>query len=221
MSLAIFDLDNTLIAGDSDYLWGQFLVKMGVVEGRLYEEANKRFYNDYLRGTLDIHAFLRFSLKPLAEHTREELMRWREQFVEREIRPILLPAARALLDDHRKRGHALLIITATNRFITEPIAHLLGIEELLASEPETENGQYTGRVVGIPTYREGKIAALEQWLNERGLDLRESWFYSDSHNDIPLMERVTHPVAVDADDALKAYAREKGWPQLSLRGKPS
>jgi len=215
--LAIFDLDNTLIAGDSDYLWGQFLVKKGLVDGPRYEEANKRFYEEYLSGTLDIYAFLEFSLKPLAEHPTKELLRWREQFIAQEIRPILLPAAQALVAKHRDRGDALLIITATNRFVTEPIARLLGVDELLASEPETVNGRYTGGIVGIPTYREGKIAALEQWLGKHRLGLAESWFYSDSHNDIPLLERVTHPVAVDADDALAAYAREKGWPQLSLR----
>ncbi len=217
MSLAIFDLDNTLIAVDSDYLWGQYLVERGVVDAEHYQQANERFYQDYKNGTLDIMAFLRFSLKPLSEHPLATLHAWRECFVEEKIRPILLQPAFALLDRHRQAGDTLLIITATNRFVTEPIAALLGVEHLLATEPELRDGRYTGRVAGIPCFQEGKVTHLEHWLDQTGHDLAGSFFYSDSHNDLPLLERVTHPVAVDADPALSQVAQERGWQHISLR----
>jgi HAD superfamily hydrolase (TIGR01490 family) len=217
VSLAIFDLDNTLIAGDSDYLWGQFLVDSGVVDRAFYEAANARFYEDYKSGYLDIVEFLEFALSPLAAHNPATLYRWREAFVEAKILPILLPAARALIEKHRTMGDIPLIITATNGFVTEPIAKLYGIEHLIATMPEFADGRYTGRFVGTPCFRDGKVARLEEWLAEQHHDLSGSWFYSDSHNDLPLLSRVTHPVAVDPDDTLALHAKEKGWPIITLR----
>ena len=217
MGLAIFDLDNTLLNGDSDYLWGRFLVERGIVDGPRYERENLRFYKEYQAGTLDIFDFLRFALRPLAENAPEDLHAWREDFMAEKIRPIMLPAARALLDSHRERGHTLMIITATNRFVTGPIAAELGVENLLATEPAREGERYTGEVAGIPCFREGKVQRLEHWLTDRGMDLGESWFYSDSHNDLPLLERVSHPVAVDPDAMLESHARDAGWPVISLR----
>ena len=217
MTLAIFDLDNTLLGGDSDYLWGRFLVERGLVDGEAYERENQRFYDEYRAGTLDIHEFLAFALRPLTEHSLAELLAWRERFLEEKIQPILLPKAVELLERHRTDGDTLLIITATNRFITAPIAERLGVSQLLATEPEFADGRYTGRSAGIPCFQHGKVERLDQWLEETGHDLAESWFYSDSHNDLPLLGRVTHPVAVDPDTALAQHARERGWPIISLR----
>ncbi|CAL1239208.1 HAD family hydrolase [Candidatus Methylocalor cossyra] len=217
MSLAIFDLDNTLLNGDSDYLWGQFLVEQGIVDGAVFMEANARFYEDYRNGCLDIARFLEFALRPLAEHEPEVLLRWRASFVATKIVPILLPAARALIDKHREVGHLPVIITATNRFVTEPIAELYGIEHLIATTPEFQDGRYTGRFLGIPCFRDGKVARLRQWLEDHGQDLEGSWFYSDSHNDLPLLSEVTHPVAVDPDPLLARHAEMRGWPIISLR----
>lgn len=217
MTLSIFDLDNTLLGGDSDYLWGAFLVNEGLVDGTYYRRENQRYYDDYRRGTLDIHEFLEFSLRPLSEHPMETLLALRERFMMEEIDPIILPAARALIDHHRRLGHKLLIITATNRFITEPIATALGVEDLLATDPEIVNGRYTGRVAGTPTFREGKVIRLREWLVKNGANLANSWFYSDSHNDLPLLELVSHPVAVDPDDTLRQHAEMKRWPVISLR----
>lgn len=217
MSLALFDLDNTLLGGDSDYLWGRFLVEQGIVDGVSYERENLRFYKEYLAGTLDIYEFLRFQLRPLAEHDVDTLHRWREQYLAQMIEPIILPAARALLQEHRAKGHTLVIITATNRFITGPIAEALGVEHLLATEPEMENGRYTGGVSGTPCFREGKVVRLRQWLGQHGKTLEGSWFYSDSHNDLPLLEMVSNPVAVDPDKTLALHAEKAGWPIISLR----
>lgn len=217
MGLAIFDLDNTLLGGDSDYLWGEFLVREGIVDRGGYEHENRRFYADYLAGTLDIHAFLTFQLRPLAEHAMETLHAWRKRFLLEDINPIILPKARALLQRHREQGDTLLIVTSTNRFITAPIAAALGVQELLASEPEIEGGRYTGRVQDTPCYREGKVVRLNKWLEERDMTLESSWFYSDSHNDLPLLEIVSHPVAVDPDETLARIARERSWPTISLR----
>ena len=217
MSLAIFDLDNTLIAGDSDYLWGQFLVDRGIVDRDLYEQTNARFYQDYREGCLDIEAFLQFALKPLAEHDPEALFAWRSQFVEDRIKPILLPAASELIEKHRRAGDVVMVITATNRFVTEPIAGLYGIEHLIATTPEFSEGRYTGRFIGAPCFQQGKVTRLDQWLAENGHGLENSWFYSDSHNDLPLLKRVEHPVAVDPDETLAQVAAELGWPVISLR----
>lgn len=219
MSLAIFDLDNTLLGGDSDYLWGRFLVEQGIVDAAHYERENQRFYDEYKAGQLDIHEFLRFSLAPLAAHDPDTLKAWRRRFMEEKIRPIMLPEAGELLARHRQQGDYLLIITATNRFVTGPIAEALGVDDMLATEPAMKNGRYTGEVSGIPCFRQGKVARLEKWLADNGMNLEDSWFYSDSHNDLPLLELVTHPVAVDADETLSEHAIQKGWPQLSLRNK--
>lgn len=217
MTLAIFDLDNTLLGGDSDYLWGTYLVEAGLVDGEHYQRENRRFYEDYSNGTLDIHEFLAFSLQPLAETPLADLLALRARFMADRIAPIILAAGRALIDHHRRLGHRPLIITATNRFITEPIAAALGVEDLLATDPEFVDGRYTGGVAGTPTFRDGKVIRLEEWLTQNGLTLADSWFYSDSHNDLPLLEMVSHPVAVDPDDTLRQHAEMKGWPVISLR----
>lgn len=217
MSLAIFDLDNTLIADDSDYLWGQFLVDQGVVDKDHYEHANAKFYEDYKQGTLNIVEFLGFSLKPLADNPPERLYQWREQFVRDIITPILLKPAQELIAKHRDRGDTLMVITATNRFVTEPIVNLYGIDHLLATTPEFLNGRYTGKFTGIPCFQRGKVELLKEWLTTSNETLEDSWFYSDSHNDLPLLELATHPVAVDPDEKLAHFAKESGWPIISLR----
>ncbi len=217
MSLALFDLDNTLLAGDSDYLWGRFLVEHGIVEGEYYERENQRFYDDYLTGTLDINEFLRFQLRPLAQYDIETLRNWRDQFLVEKIEPIMLSGARALLEQHRKKGDTLVIITATNRFITGPIAQRFQVEHLLATELEMSDGRYTGAVAGTPCFQQGKLYRLQDWLADRDEKLESSWLYSDSHNDLPLFERVSNPVAVDPDPKLARHAEERGWPIISLR----
>jgi HAD superfamily hydrolase (TIGR01490 family) len=217
MPLAIFDLDNTLLAGDSDYLWGVFLAERGIVDPDHYERENERFYREYKEGRLDIHEFLRFSLAPLARHSPDELAAWREAFLAEKIEPIVLPKALDLVQRHRDAGDLLLIITATNSFVTGPIATRLGIPHLIATEPVLRDGRYTGEVDGIPSFREGKVLRLEQWLEAHGASLAGSSFYSDSHNDVALLERVDHPVAVDPDPALAALAAARGWQILSLR----
>jgi len=218
LKLAIFDLDNTLIAGDSDHLWGQFLIEQGAVDRALYERENDRYLQEYKDGCLDIHEFLRFSLRPLAEHPLTQLQVWHAQFMQEKIAPIMLPSAASLLARHRDEGATLIIITATNHFVTAPIAELLGVENLLATEPEFRDGRYTGNVIEPPCFREGKVERLEQWLKQQGHNLAQSWFYSDSHNDLPLLELVTYPIAVDPDDTLRQHADMKGWPVMSLRG---
>lgn len=217
MSLAIFDLDNTLLAGDSDYLWGRFLVDSGLVDGAFYERENERFYTAYREGTLDIEAYLAFSLGPLAVHEPAALHAWREHFMAATIRPLILPKAVALLERHRAAGDTLLIVTATPRFVTQPIAEALGVAHLLATEVEMQDGRYTGRSFDMPCFQEGKVRRLEGWLAQTGHTLDDSWFYSDSLNDLPLLKRVAHPVAVDPDETLARYARAQGWPIISLR----
>lgn len=217
MALAIFDLDNTLLAGDSDYLWGVFLAETGVVDRDYYERENERFYDEYRAGRLNIYEFLAFSLKPLADNTLEDLMRWRERFVADKIIPIITPPARARVEQHRAAGDTLMIITATNAFVTQPIADRFDIPHLIATEPELADGRYTGRVSGIPSFRDGKVARLHDWLANHGTDLTGAWFYSDSHNDLPLLELVTHPVAVDPDQELAEQAKQRGWQVISLR----
>ncbi|MFI3190661.1 phosphoserine phosphatase [Crenothrix sp. D3] len=217
MSLAIFDLDNTLIADDSDYLWGQFLVDQGIVDKAQYENANAKFYDDYQQGTLDIVEFLNFSLRPLADNPVEKLYQWRTQFIEQIITPILLKPAQELVDKHRDRGDTLLVITATNRFVTEPIVKLYGIDNLLATTPEFINGQYTGGFEGVPCFREGKVTLLKEWLKNSTETLENSWFYSDSHNDLPLLKLVDYPVAVDPDEKLAIVAKQANWSMISLR----
>lgn len=217
MQLALFDLDNTLIAGDSDYAWGEFLVAAGKVDPELYRAANERFYADYRRGRLDIHAYLRFALAPLAATEPAELEALRERFMAEVIAPLWLPGAERLVLGHRERGHRPVIVTATNRFVVEPICRRLGIPDIIATEPEVVGGRYTGRVTGEPSFGPGKLNRVRLWLAERGLTLDDSHFYSDSINDLPLLEAVAHPVAVDPDEALRAVARERGWPVISLR----
>ncbi len=217
MKLALFDLDNTLIAGDSDCLWGEFLTEQGYVDSAAYQAGHEKFYEEYVAGTMNIYAFLEFQLKVLADNDRAQLEAWRKNYIETKIKPIMLPQAIALIDDHRQKGHELLIITATNRFITEPIANEFKIDNLIACEPEEINGQYTGKVSGTPSYGEGKVIRLNDWLDNQEQKLEESWFYSDSHNDIPLLKEVNHAIAVDADDTLIAEAENQNWPVISLR----
>ncbi|MGB1220639.1 MAG: HAD family hydrolase [Alcanivoracaceae bacterium] len=217
MALAIFDLDNTLIAGDSDHLWGDFLVARGLVDGEAYKATNDQFYQDYLNGRLDIIAYLRFALAVLAEHDMDELATLHQQFMAETIEPILLPKAFELLERHRKRGDFLLIITATNDFVTAPIAERLKVDDLLATCAEQRHGRYTGDVAGTPCYREGKVERLRHWLADTGHSLDGSYFYSDSHNDLPLLETVDTAIAVDPDPVLDREARERGWPVISLR----
>ena len=220
MALVLFDLDNTLLAGDSDYLWGQFLGEKGLVDPAFYSAENERFYQEYKDGELDIFEFLKFSLKPLAEHSMNELQNLHQQFMEEKIHPIVSEDALLLVDKHRKRGDDLAIITATNSFVTAPIARQFGIRNLIATEPEIRNNRYTGRVSDTPCFREGKVKRLNDWLKSRDLNLGDSWFYSDSHNDLALLEQVTHPIPVDPDVTLAAVAREKGWPILYLHHAP-
>lgn len=217
MNLAIFDLDNTLLGGDSDYLWGRFLVANHLVDPDRFDAANKRFYADYEAGTLDIEAYLRFALEPLTRFDPAELRDWRGRFIDEMIEPIMLEQGRRRVREHGARGDTTMIITATNRFVTEPIARLFGVDHLIATRPEQHDGRYTGRWVGTPTFREGKVQALEEWLRGNNRNLSGSWFYSDSHNDLPLLERVTHPVAVDPDRQLQRVAMERDWPILSFR----
>jgi HAD superfamily hydrolase (TIGR01490 family) len=216
MALAIFDLDNTLLAGDSDYLWGQFLCEIGVVERSTYESENERFYQEYREGRLDIMAFLAFSLRPLSQHPRTQLDAWHRQFMRDKIEPLISNAAEALIGRHRGAGDTLMIITATNSFVTAPIAARLGIPHLIATEPEVEEGDFTGHVAGVPSFREGKVQRLRDWLEDHRESLDDAWFYSDSHNDLPLLELVDHPVAVDPDELLTEQATLRGWPVLRL-----
>lgn len=218
MKLALFDLDNTLLAGDSDFEWAQFLIEQGVLDREVYEARNQAFYDQYRAGTLDIHEFLEFQLKPLSRHPRAQLEAWHAEFMRRKVVPMVASGAAALLDQHR--DHVRAIVTATNSFVTGPIARHLGIVHLIATEPEQRHGEFTGRVVGTPSFKEGKVLRLEQWLAGQGkhwADVAQSWFYSDSLNDLPLLRRVDHPVAVDPDATLRAYAGENGWPVISLR----
>ena len=217
MNLAIFDLDNTLIKGDSDHAWGEFLVERQIVDIEIYAKRNHEFYRDYQRGALDIDTYLNFCLQVLSQHPMQQLLAWRDQFINEKIKPLVLPKAEALIDEHRSAGDTLLIITATNRFVTEPIAALLKIDHLLASEVEQVNGRFTGKPAGIPCYQHGKILRLQEWLQGQGLTPSHSTFYSDSHNDLPLLKEVDAPVAIDPDPELRAYATEHGWPIRSLR----
>jgi HAD superfamily hydrolase (TIGR01490 family) len=217
MTLALFDLDNTLLAGDSDHAWGEFLVRRGLVDGAWYKAQNDRFYADYCRGELDIIAYSEFVFAVLVKESPETLAAWHREFMAEDVSRMILPKGRELLEQHRARGHRLVIITATNRFITGPIAAELGVTDLLATEPEMRDGRYTGKVAGIPCYQHGKIERLQQWLAETGESAEGCWFYSDSRNDIPLLEFATHPVAVDPDEPLRAHAASNSWPVISLR----
>lgn len=218
MKLVLFDLDNTLLAGDSDYEWGQFLIETGVLDRGQYESRNKGFYDQYKAGTLDIMAFLAFALAPLASHPRATLDAWHAGFMQRKIAPMMHDAARALVARHA--GDLCAVVTATNSFVTAPIVRAFGIGHLVATEPEQDGlGRFTGRVAGIPCFREGKVSRVQAWLaglDHESSDFDERWFYSDSANDLPLLEWATHPVAVDPDDRLRAVATQRGWPIIGL-----
>lgn len=215
--LAIFDLDNTLLAGDSDHQWGEYLCERGLVDADAYRTKNDQFYADYLAGKLDVLAYQNFCQEVLGRTEKAELDKWHTGFMRDCIEPIILAKGEALLAKHRAAGDLVMIITATNRFITEPIAQRLGVEHLIATECGMQEGQYTGELVDVPSFQEGKITRLNTWLAEHQATLEDSYFYSDSHNDLPLLEKVTHPVAVDPDDTLRALAEQRGWPVMSLR----
>lgn len=220
MDLVLFDLDNTLLAGDSDFAWAQFLIGKGVLDREVQEAKNIAFYEDYKAGTLDIFAFLDFQLAPLARHSRAELDRWHREFMETSIRPMVTSRARALVDEHLARGALVAVVTATNSFVTGPIARELGIHHLIATIPAQENGTFTGKPRGTPAFKAGKIERVDAWLESLGLyfgSFEQTWFFSDSHNDLPLMQRVQRPVAVDPDDTLRAHAESMGWAVISLR----
>ena len=218
MSLAIFDLDNTLLHGDSDHAWGEFLCEQGIVDIELYRQANDTFYHQYVAGTLNIYEFLEFALKPLKDLPHEQLTQLHLQFMKEKVEPMITEKAEALLKHHRDRGDYLLIITATNKFVTGPIAKRLGVDDIMATDPEEVDGQYTGKVAGIPCFQGGKVKRLNAWLANSDHTLEGSYFYSDSRNDLPLLEVVENPVAVDADETLTQIATERGWPVMSLRG---
>ncbi|WP_186140565.1 HAD family hydrolase [Burkholderia gladioli] len=222
-NLALFDLDHTLIPTDSDHEWGRFMIKLGLVDAESFKRQNDRFYADYKAGTLDIHAYLAAALAPLARHPRAQLDAWHEQYMQEVIRPAMLPAALELVRRHREAGDLCCIVTATNAFVTRPIADAFGVETLIACEVETVDGHpasdLTGHATGVPSFREGKIARTEAWLASLGktlADFERSYFYSDSHNDIPLLAKVTDPVATNPDDTLRTHAREQGWRILDL-----
>lgn len=217
MALALFDLDNTLLAGDSDYLWGEFLSEQGIVDRDVYERENQRFYAEYKQGTLDIHEFQAFSQQPLVDNAPEKMRSLRVRFLEEKIRPIMLAASFELISRHRDQGDTLAVITATNSFVTSPIVEAFGIDNLLATEPEIIDGKYTGKIAGTPCFQDGKVIRLKEWMREHQLNMDGSWFYSDSHNDLPLLLEVDHPIVVDADEKLLAHARKAGWKIISLR----
>ena len=220
MNLALFDLDNTLLSGDSDFEWAQFLIEQGVLDRELFEAKNLTFYQQYKAGTLDIHEFLDFQLKPLSRHARKVLDAWHEEFMRRKVRGMMGAAARELVARHRAANDVCVIITATNSFVTAPIAREFGVEHLIATEPEQMDGEFTGRVAGVPCFREGKITRLESWMMQHGWNwnsFAESWFYSDSLNDLPLLNKVGNPVAVDPDATLRVHAEQQGWRIMTLR----
>ena len=220
MNLALFDLDNTLLDGDSDFEWSQFLIDEGVLDRELFEAKNLAFYEQYKAGTLDINEFLDFQLKPLSRHARRVLNGWREKFMQHKARSMMTAPARELVARHQAAGDVCVIITATNSFVTAPIAQAFGVEHLIATEPEQKDGEFTGRVAGVPCFREGKITRLESWMAQHGWSwssFSDSWFYSDSLNDLPLLGKVKSPVAVDPDATLRSHAEQHGWPVISLR----
>ena len=219
-NLALFDLDNTLLAGDSDYSWSLFLINEGLLDAKTHHERNEQFYLDYKNGNLDIVQFLEFQLRPLSQHPKKFLDQLHVKFMQQVIRPMMMQKAQDLVDQHKAQGDLCLVITATNSFVTKPIAEAYGIEHLIGTEPEMVNGEYTGGVTGVPSFQQGKVTRINEWLEARGQQLSDfevSYFYSDSHNDLPLMKLVTHPVAVDPDPTLAAYATQQAWAQISLR----
>ena len=220
MNLALFDLDNTLLSGDSDFEWSQFLIDQGVLDRELFEAKNLAFYEQYKAGKLNIHTFLDFQLKPLSSHKRKELDRWHQDFMLKKIHPMMSAAGKKLVASHRAAGDVCVIITATNSFVTAPIAREYGVEFLIATEPEHKDGEFTGKVEGVPSFREGKITRLEAWMAQKGWaweSFIDTTFYSDSLNDLPLLTLIKNPVAVDPDDTLRAHAEAHGWRIISLR----
>jgi HAD superfamily hydrolase (TIGR01490 family) len=218
--LAIFDLDETLISSDSDYLWGEFVVEKGLVDERTHRKKNREFYDQYKRGTLDIDAYLRFSCSVLASLETAELHRLRDEFIETRIKPLVLPGAVRRVEAHRARGDFLLVVTSTIEFLTRPIVDLFRIETLIAPIPEQRKGEYTGEIVGTPSFGPGKVERLRRWMEGRPFSLNQSYFYSDSINDLPLLELVKHPVAVDPDESLKREAESRNWKIISFRARP-
>ena len=218
LTLALYDLDKTLLAGDSEHAWCEFLVDEGVLEGDDVQTENERLYGEYEAGTLDIHELVRFQMEPLVKHPPGDLRRWREGFMTSRVEPMITEAALALVEEHRDAGHDLAIVTASNSFVSRPIADRFGVSTLLAVELEHHEHRFTGRVLGTPTFREGKVTRVVQWTRETGRPLDGSYFYSDSHNDLPLLELVDNPVAVDPDPVLSVHAEARGWPVLHLHG---
>lgn len=216
MALAIFDLDHTLLGGDSDQAWGLFLADLKVVDAAHQHEQQERYYADYVAGRLDIHEFLRFQLQPLRDNDRTDLEKWRTQFLSERVLPMISDHARKLVEAHRRQDHTLIIITATNEFITQPIADEFGVDALIATKPEEIDGRFTGAVHDPPSFREGKVELLNRWLRAHGHTMRGSWFYTDSHNDLPLLRVVDYPVAVNPDPLLVEEAERKHWPILDL-----
>ena len=217
MALAIFDLDHTLLSGDSDHAWGQFLVDRGLVDPEVHQRRNDHFYEQYKAGSLDIHEYLEFAMRPLTEYDADHMHAERDIFLNDRIEPLVSQKARDPIRHHEERGDTLLIITATNGFVTYPIAERLGIAHIIAPHPEVIDGRYTGKTVGIPSFQDGKVTRLKSWMEEHQHDMQGSYFYSDSHNDLPLLRLVDHPVAVDPDPTLQAEAEANGWPVISLR----
>ena len=220
MNLAIFDLDNTLLNGDSDYNWSLFLIKKGILDQSIYEQQNEEFFKDYQTGSLDIDAYAEFQFKPLRENERFFLNDLRDEYVATIIRPMITEKAKDLVNEHRSQGDQLLIITATNSFITKPIAALFGIEELIGTDLEEINNQFTGKIKGVASFQEGKVTRLNEWLDDKHLTFAQfdkTFFYSDSKNDLPLLKIVSHPVAVNPDATLNAEAKKNNWPIMSLR----
>ena len=218
MSLAMFDLDNTLIGGDSDYLWGEFLCEKGIIEDTAsFQKMNEYFYQQYEVGKLDIYAWAEFSFKVLTEYSIDELNDLRQNFIHQKIEPIFLDKAQSCINQHKENGDTVLVITASNTFITAPIAKMYGINHLLATEPEFKDGHFTGKVSGTPCFQSGKIDNLMPWIEKHNKNLKGSYFYSDSHNDLPLLELVDNPVAINGDPRLTSTANKNGWPNLDWR----
>lgn len=220
MRLALFDLDHTLIPLDSDHAWGEFTVRLGWRDGDAFRRANDAYYAHYKAGTLDIHDYVRFAVGAVRERGLAEGRRAHERFMAEVIRPAITEAARALVRRHQEAGDTVVVVTATNAFVTRPIAQAFGVEHLIAIDLDTDaGGELTGAIAGVPSFREGKVVRVEQWLADRGLrwsDLAHSTFYSDSMNDLPLLEKVHEPVATNPDERLAHLARQRGWRILNL-----
>jgi HAD superfamily hydrolase (TIGR01490 family) len=217
--LALFDLDRTLLPHDTDEQWTEFLLEHDKLDRATFEAGNRELVARYSRGEAGRIEFTEFYLSTLVPFSVDELVTMHAEFMRERVLPAISVAARELIDKHRRLGHLLVLTTATSRFLTGPVARELGFEHHIATEPEIRDGRYTGRVAGTPNMREGKVERLLQWLAAQDMklsDFRESWFYSDSRNDLPLLSHVTHPVAVNPDPVLAAHARHKGWPQIML-----